>query len=169
MATAGLLRYGLGDMKGAQATLTKLTTGYGNSTWKAKGLYWLGKVLQKQGLANDARLRLQQATQAQPDDYYALRAQDMLSGTIPLGNERAKYALPASRPEEERDMEAWLREWAPLTESDESGNHRQYRLSPLPAEISSDPRMRSGQMLMGSGHAQRGACRTKEPCGPIQE
>ena len=151
LATAGLLRYGLGDMKGAQATLTKLLTGYGNSSWKAKGLYWLAKVLQKQGLANDARLRLQQTAQAQPDDYYALRAQDMLSGTIPLGNERAKYTLPASQPDEERDMEAWLREWAPLTDSDDSGNHRQYRLSPLPAEISSDPRMRSGQMLMEVG------------------
>ncbi|MEP7200866.1 MAG: tetratricopeptide repeat protein [Chloroflexota bacterium] len=148
LAAAGLTRYRANDFAGARVTLERLAANYPPSIWKAKGLFWLGKVLQQQGLHAEAKARWLQAYEAKPDDYYAMRAQDMALGTMPLGNERQKFSMPTAFAGDQRQMENWLRQWAALPDDDIQANHR---LSMLRPELAADVRMQRARLLVEVG------------------
>jgi soluble lytic murein transglycosylase len=156
LSAAGLSRFHAGDLKSARLDLEKLAA-YPSSTWKAKGLFWLGKILQKQGLGDEAKVRWMQAFQAKPDDYYGMRAQDLALGTVPLGNERSNYSAPSAFPGSQRTMERWLLQWAANASTDDPSSLRHPgRLSTIRADLAADPRLLRGRLLLEIGMQAEG-------------
>lgn len=152
LTAAGMARYRLNDLAGARTTFEKLLTSYLGSASKAKGLFWLGKILDKQGLKNEAKTRWLQAYAAKPDDYYSLRALDMAQGTLPSGVGRQGYELPTSFPGEQRVMERWLQSWVAAPDVDElAPRHQAGSLASLWPELASDARLRRGKLLLEVG------------------
>jgi soluble lytic murein transglycosylase len=174
LSAAGVVRFGAGDLKNARLDLEKLASTYPASTWKAKGLFWLGKTLQKQGLGADAKTRWMQAFEAKPDDYYGMRAQDLALGTVPLGSERNNYSAPSAFPGSERTMESWLLEWATDPSDDPSSLRHPGRLSTMRSDLANDPRLLRGRLLVeigmpAEGRAELGSLATQYKDDPIAQ
>jgi len=151
LTAAGLARFRAGDQKTARLDLEKLAS-YSGSIWKAKGLFWLGKILQQQGLGDEAKARWQQAFEAKPDDYYSMRGQDLAQGTVPLGSERSNYTAPTEFPGSQRSMEQWLSEWATSPASDDLNALRHPGLlSTMRSDLATDPRLLRGRLLVEIG------------------
>lgn len=158
LTAAGLARFRAGDLKTARLDLEKLAATYPGSAWKAKGLFWLGKILQKQGLGDDAKARWLQAFEAKPDDYYGMRGQDLAQGTVPVGNERSStYSAPKAFPGSQRSMERWLSEWATSSVADDPNALRHPgRLSTMRSDLATDPRLLRGRLLFEIGMQTEG-------------
>ena len=157
LTAAGLARWRTGDQKTARLDLEKLAATYPGSLWKAKGLFWLGKILQKQGLSDEAKVRWLQAFEAKSDDYYGMRGQDLAQGTVPLGNERSTYSVPTAFSGSQRSMEQWLSEWATSSADDDPNALRHPgRLSTMRSDLANDQRLLRGRLLSEIGRQTEG-------------
>ncbi|MBI5876666.1 MAG: transglycosylase SLT domain-containing protein [Chloroflexi bacterium] len=159
LTAAGYMRYRANDLAGARATLERLAA-YPDGAQKARGLFWLGKVLQKLGQPAEASARWMDAYRAMPADYYGLRAVDLAQSATPAGTERRSFALPAVFPGERLDMERWLRGWVDL--SLDAPIRDRNRLSSMRVELSSDRRMVRGRLLLETGFRNEGRAELRD-------
>ncbi|TMC58978.1 MAG: tetratricopeptide repeat protein, partial [Chloroflexi bacterium] len=164
LAQAGLDRYRANDFNGARAVLERLDATYPGSVWKAEGLFWLAKTLQRQGKDAEAKSRFAQAFQAKPDDYYGMHALDKAQSTVPSGAERqSNFSVPTSFSGDVRVMEHWLRKWIqlPLLE-DPQPLHRPVLLSQLKPVFADDLRLARGKLLIEVGMIKEGKAELKD-------
>lgn len=105
---AGISLYRLEKYEEALNTFQRCLGLAATSEEKASSYLWLGKTYQMMGEEDQAREAWQLAENADPTDYYGIRAGDLLNGRETLVIEapyELGYDLDAERPE----AEAWLR------------------------------------------------------------
>ena len=112
---AGLAHYTAGQVDQARQVWAGYLPQEQDPAMRARLLLWLGKAAQRQGNTQAAADWWAQATAAQPDGFWGLRAQDLsagrsFGGQAPEGAfDPARYT-PRGTPAE---AEAWLKGWAP--------------------------------------------------------
>jgi soluble lytic murein transglycosylase len=78
----------------------------GRASHSAEALLWRGKLLQQQGDSAGATQSWQAAAQAEPGDYFAMRACELLTGFDPFAAPAVAPTLPTG-PEDRAAAEAW--------------------------------------------------------------
>ncbi len=103
---AGLAAYRSGDMTTAEALFGE-AAGMASNDTPAASLLWRGKVLLANGNSEEGAQVLNNAAATAPDDYYGLRAADLLAGREPF-TPPENFTLPEN-PDEGREVaELWL-------------------------------------------------------------
>jgi soluble lytic murein transglycosylase len=142
---SGLAYYRSGAPDKAETAWEALLAKYAKSSYRAKSLYWLGK-LKNEAKAGSSGGTWDQVLELDPHGYYALRVAQMRAGTS-LGVDRM-VPVAAESPEwdaaqSEEEVLAWLRGWTQVP----TGT----RLIELPAAIASRPDLKRGQALLAVG------------------
>jgi soluble lytic murein transglycosylase len=148
---AGLMAYRAGDTAGALEHWQALIAGYPGSEWAAPALVWLlfGGELGGAMVADQAQLATYQAQVAAlpADNYYSLRAADLISGVIPFDPPATIVWAPGG-PDEQAEAEAWLRGWLGLDPAAD--------VATLSLDVVADPRWQRGIRLWDLGLATEG-------------
>ena len=134
---AGMAALNQGMNARAQRLFALLANG-GTGELKAAGYLWLGRLYQLDNQPDQARLAYAEATSADPDGYYSLRAEDLLSGRSPFVPP-ARLDWAYNTPEYVAQAEQWMRERFNIT--------AEGVLWPLSAALATDPRMVRGSEL----------------------
>lgn len=141
---AGLLQYRTGAQDQAMATWSTLLEKYPESPYKARCLYWLGKL----GATFDTEEgdHWDQLLAAEPRGFYALRVQQIRSGESLTSTRLITTAIappPFAAPEAETEILAWLHSWTEVPTNTS--------LVELPVPLMDHPRLRRGQALLDAG------------------
>jgi soluble lytic murein transglycosylase len=148
---AGLMAYRAGDTPGALEDWQALIAGYPDSEWAAPAVVWLlfGGELGGALVADEAQLATYQAQVAAlpVDNYYSLRAADLISGVIPFDPPPATL-WPLDGPQEQVEAEDWLRGWLGLDPAAD--------VATLSPNVVADPRWQRGVRLWDLGLAIEG-------------
>jgi soluble lytic murein transglycosylase len=113
---AGIVLYRSGDYGTAAQRFELAATLTAQPDQQARAWLWIGKVKQKQGDAGAAQAAWQKARALAPDDYYALRAGQLLRGEAPFAPP-ARYSFVFDVTQERAEAEAWLRATFPQAEA----------------------------------------------------
>ena len=144
---AGLCYYRLAEDQKAAEVWRKFLEDYAQSELRSKALFWLGKAYLRMGRTAEAKQSLAEATSANAQDYYALRAEALsraIDGDAPPPFVGANILLAADQPAEQEEAEAWLESWVNVPgEGGEPGDPD--------FDITFDPRFRRGQELLAVG------------------
>jgi soluble lytic murein transglycosylase len=150
---AGWLHFRHGSTRAAVNDWQVLAEGYQKSPYWAKDLFWLGK-LGAEPKSEDSDGATAEATAgywdqllaADPDDYYALRVQQIRSGSSVSGDRLVSEAVEApvwDTVQAEQEVLAWLGDWTTVP----TGTH----LYPLPASLANDRALKRGEALFAAG------------------
>ncbi|MBN1316328.1 MAG: transglycosylase SLT domain-containing protein [Anaerolineales bacterium] len=133
----GLMAYFQGETGMAAQDWDTLVQLYPGSEWTAPALIWLMKILPQE----ETQAYRSLAVQLPPDEYYAIRASDIVSGVLPFDPPPA-LRWPDFEQEEMERHEAitWLENWLQRPVEDT-----------LPSIILSDPRWERGRRLWELG------------------
>jgi soluble lytic murein transglycosylase len=105
---AGISYYRLGRFEEAQSIFQRTLVLGATPADKAKAYLWIGKTFESLGQTEDARNAWELAKNADPTDYYSIRAAEILDGIgmfeIPGG-----YDLGYDLAMEKKEAESWLR------------------------------------------------------------
>jgi soluble lytic murein transglycosylase len=107
------------DFPAARNIFSSVQQSMATSPGGAAALLWLGKMEQRAGDSSGAAIAFGQAWQANPGDYYAFRARELLQGlnppkvTPPLGD-----AAPVPPDQERAQLESWLAVWTGASDGD---------------------------------------------------
>ena len=138
---AGIARYRLNDYSGARRTLDRDLLLSTKPEDRARALFWIGKIQQKQGDPASAQASWQQGQAADPSSYYGLRSIDMLLGRAPFETPATSNLNP-DLAQERKDAEAWVRvKFGLPPETDLTG----------PGPLAQDPRFVRGTELWELG------------------
>jgi soluble lytic murein transglycosylase len=138
---AGQSAYALEDYQGAVNDWKELATKYPKSDLVNFGDYWRVRALLELKREEEAQNLLQELA-GKPEDYYTLRARDLLAGQQP-------HAIPMALPSEaqltaeQAEAEAWLRQWLQLPETT--------AMAALQAAVRDDPAFKRGATLLELG------------------
>jgi soluble lytic murein transglycosylase len=142
---AGLARNRAGDVENALANWQALLDEYPQSAYRAKTLYWLGKLSGapqgEEGTAYWDRL-----VAVQPRDYYALRVQQIRTGEPLTATRLITSAVEAPNwdaDQAQADVLGWLHGWTDVP----TGTS----LSELPAALADHPDLQRGEELLAVG------------------
>jgi soluble lytic murein transglycosylase len=128
---AGISYFRLGSFGDAQSVFQRTLVLGATPADKAKAYLWIGKTFESLGQTDDARNAWELAKNADPTDYYSIRAGEILDGIdifeIPGGYDLG-YDLPMERPE----AESWLRSTFSIPAETDLGSL---------AELASNPRI----------------------------
>jgi soluble lytic murein transglycosylase len=140
---AGLTYYRAQEPQKAIAQWRALLDKYPSSVYRAKTLFWLGKL---QARPASGPAYWDQVIKADPDAYYALRIgqlqgrEAVTAGRMVLG----PISPPAWDPvKAEREMRSWLKEWATLPAGES--------LSTVPVSVTRRLEFRRGEALLAAG------------------
>jgi soluble lytic murein transglycosylase len=135
---AGQSAFKLGHYEDAIAAWTDLTSTYPTSELASFGSYWRAKSLLELDRADEANTVLTQLVQ-NSDDYYVLRARDLLTNSQP---EPVPLILPAETELalEQAEAEAWLGQWLGLAGAE--------NLAALSSQVRGDPAFQRGAGLL---------------------
>lgn len=138
---AGQSAFKLGNYEDAIAAWTDLTTTYPTSELASFGSYWRAKSLLKLDRVAEADRVLTQLAQ-NSDDYYVLRARDLLANRQP---EPVPLILPTETELalEQAEAEAWLGQWLGLAGTE--------NLAALSSQVRADPAFQRGAGLLDLG------------------
>lgn len=139
---AGQASYQLQDYQGAIDDWAELAEKYPTSELVSFGGYWRARALLELGRQAEAETVLSQVAE-RPEDYYVLRARDLLTGQMP---HPVPIILPdeAQLAEEKAQAEAWLKQWlGPAREAE--------NLSAIGSQLQNDPAFQRGHALLALG------------------
>ncbi len=135
---AGLMAWQAGDGAAAHGTWKQLADNYTQTEFGAAALIWLMRTAPDA----EAEAYVVTATNLSGAGYYALRAQELATGTEPF-ERGAVIDLEAREAQEHAEAESWLAQWTELEVADISGE--------LSAELAQDARLVRGEMLWNLG------------------
>ena len=136
---AGLAHYREGDREKAAANWQALLDKYPKSEYRAKSLYWLGKVTTKGDYWD-------QLVAAYPHHYYALRVKQIQTGASFTASRFITTAIeapPWDTAQASAEIEDWLRTW--------TQGPADMDLLTLPVTITQRPDFQRGQALLSIG------------------
>lgn len=124
----------------ASKTWQRLLEDYPDSTLASFGGYWQSRALRALGDEQAAEAVLTEVAQ-RTDEYYGLRARDVLAGTPP---QSVPLVLPSPTQlvEERADAEVWLADWLDLTRAE---------IAVLKPEVQSNTAFQRGHTLLEFG------------------
>ncbi|MGH2460876.1 MAG: transglycosylase SLT domain-containing protein [Chloroflexota bacterium] len=107
------------DFNGARAVWQNVLDRFPTNPGSPPSLLWLGKLEQRDGNATAAERDFQLAWQANPGDYYAFRAHDLLTGSAKsAGSSPLVEPSTAELAKEQSDLNRWLATWTNPTAED---------------------------------------------------
>ena len=133
---AGIARYRLNDYKGSQAALQRSLEVAVEPSDRAASYLWIGKSHQAQGEEESAQAAWRIAMEADPNSYYALRAEDLLAGREPF-QPLGVFDFNVDLEVERQEAEEWIKATFAITDSEP--------LSELGSRLANDPRMVRGE------------------------
>jgi len=126
---AGISYYRLGRYEEAQSVFQRTLVLGATPADKAKAYLWIGKTFEALGQTDDARNAWELAKNADPTDYYSIRAAEILDGIgmfdIPGGYDLG-YDLSMEKPE----AESWLRSTFSIPTETDLGNLAELAANP---------------------------------------
>ncbi|RME50835.1 MAG: outer membrane protein assembly factor BamD, partial [Caldilineae bacterium] len=138
---AGLSAYLNGDYPAAEAEWAALLSDYPASPLARAASYWQAKTLRAMGRRAEADALLDQLA-AQPFNYYALRAAELLHPSADADPPPALNLAPPT-PAEQSEAETWLAHWLGLSPN--------ARLDSLDRQIQGDPAFVRAEALLSVG------------------
>jgi len=139
---SGITRYRLNDYKGSQAALQRSLEIAGDPSDRAAVYLWIGKSHQAQGDRESAQAAWRIAVEADPNGYYALRAEDLLAGLEPF-QPLGVFDFDVDLEVERQEAGEWMRATFAITGPEP--------LSELDSRMVNDPRMVRGEELWQLG------------------
>ena len=132
---SGIARYRLSDFKGSQAALQRGLEVAVEPSDRAAVYLWIGKLHRAQGEEESAQAAWRIAMEADPNGYYAIRAEDLLAGREPF-RPLGVFNFDVDLEVERQEAEEWMRATFPITGPEP--------LSELDSRLVNDPRMVRG-------------------------
>lgn len=111
---SGIARYRLNDFKGSQAALQRSLEVAVEPSDRAAVYLWIGKLHQAQGEEESAQAAWRIAMDADPNSYYAIRAEDLLAGRKPF-QPLGVFNFDVDLEVERQEAEKWMRATFPIT------------------------------------------------------
>jgi soluble lytic murein transglycosylase len=139
---AGISRYRLNDFDGSQAVLQSALGKVSEPADRAAIYLWIGKSNQALGKLESAQAAWHLASEADPNGYYSMRAQDLLAGREPF-QPLGVFDFAIDLESERLEAEQWMRDNFQIIGSES--------LADLDMGLSEDPRFVRGEELWQLG------------------
>ena len=139
---AGLEHHRAGRPDQAIEAWETVISQYANSDRAAPAGLWSGKLLLEQGETERGLERLRNTASSVPDDYYGIRAAELLSAHQPAGLS-THVRPPSSQVPPDQPADAWLAPWLDLDEGEQED------VDSLSPELAASPRWQRGKELWG--------------------
>ena len=133
---SGIARYRLNDYEGSRAVLQRGLEIAVEPPDRAAAYLWIGKSHQVQGEEESAQAAWRIAIEADPNGYYALRAEDLLAGREPFQT-LGVFDFNVDLEVERQEAEEWIKATFDITGPEP--------LSQLDSRLANDPRMVRGE------------------------
>ena len=139
---AGISRYRLNDFDGSQAVLQSALGKVSEPADRAAIYLWIGKSNLALGKLESAQAAWHLASEADPNGYYSMRAQDLLAGREPF-QQLGVFDFAIDLESERLEAEQWMRDNFQIIGSES--------LADLDMGLSEDPRFVRGEELWQLG------------------